>query len=162
MLIMRRMTGVGDLTICAMSEADLEQVLAIEAASYPKPWAREHFQDELDSPYTFPLVALDKEGLVAGYICPVILFDEAEIRNVAVRPDMRGEGVGRLLVEYVLSECRNRNASYVGLEVRVSNLPARALYGKLGFMETGRRPKYYENGEDAILMECVLCRTGEN
>ncbi|MBT0666418.1 ribosomal protein S18-alanine N-acetyltransferase [Geobacter pelophilus] len=150
------MTGLGDITICPMTEADLDQVLAIEEVSYPKPWAREHFLDELQSPYAFPLVALDNEGRVAGYICPTLLFDEGEIRNVAVRSDMRNYGVGRALVESVLSECRSRNAAYVGLEVRVSNDAARALYKKLGFVESGQRPKYYENGEDAVLMECPL------
>lgn len=155
------MTGLGDITICPMTEEDLEQVLAIETASYPRPWARGHFLDELRSPYAFPMVAMDGSGSVAGYICSTMLFDEAEIRNVAVRPDLRSHGVGRMLVEYVLSECSNRNASYVGLEVRASNLPARSLYENLGFRETGRRPKYYENGEDAILMECLLGQTGD-
>ena len=159
---MPRMTRLGDITICPMSETDLDGVLAIEKGSYPKPWAREHFLDELSSPYAFPLVAFDGNGTLIGYICTAILFDEAEIRNVAVSYALRNCGVGRLLVEKVLAECRNRNASYVGLEVRVSNLPARALYERLGFKETGRRPKYYENGEDAILMECRLDQTGDN
>jgi ribosomal-protein-alanine N-acetyltransferase len=145
-----------------MTKADLDAVLAIEAASYPLPWAREHFQDEIDSPFAFPLVALDGEGRVAGYICPTLLLDEGEIRNVAVGFDHRGKGVGQFLVEKVLAECSDRDAALVGLEVRVSNLPARALYLKLGFFETGVRPKYYENGEDAILMECRLSQTGDN
>lgn len=145
-----------------MTEADLDGVLAIEEASYPRPWAREHFLDELHSPYAFPLVAIDADGSLLGYICPTILFDEAEIRNVAVGPGSRNRGVGRLLVEKVLAECRDREASFVGLEVRVSNAPARALYERLGFREAGRRPGYYENGEDAILMECRLDQTGDN
>jgi ribosomal-protein-alanine N-acetyltransferase len=156
------MTGLGDITVCLMTEADLDQVLAIEEVSYPRPWAREHFLEELKSPYAFPLVALDSEGRVAGYICPTLLFDEGEIRNVAVRSDIRNCGVGRILVEKVLDECRSRNAAYVGLEVRVSNSAARALYEKLGFVESGQRPKYYENGEDAVLMECPLDRSGES
>lgn len=160
--MMPRMTGLGDITICPMCEDDLAQVLAIETASYPRPWGRDHFWDELNSPYAFPLVALDQDGSVAGYICPTLLFDEAEIRNVAVHPDRRAFGIGRLLVDHVLTECRTRNAASVALEVRVSNLAAQSLYRRLGFRETGRRPKYYENGEDAILMECRLDRTGDD
>ena len=158
---MPRMAGLCDITICRMSEADIDAVLAIEEVSYPRPWAREHFLDEIRSPFAFPLVALDSEGRVAGYICPTLLLDEGEIRNVAVSADKRGCGVGSILVEKVLEECRQRNASYVGLEVRVSNVAARSLYLKLGFRETGLRPRYYENGEDAILMECTLDRSGE-
>lgn len=160
--MMPRMAGLGVITICSMSESDLDAVLAIEQVSYQRPWAREHFLDEINSSFAFPLVALDAEGAVAGYICPVLLLDEGEIRNVAVRSDLRNSGVGRLLVERVLEECLVKNASYVGLEVRVSNLPARSLYRKLGFREIGTRTGYYENGEDAILMECSLDRTGES
>lgn len=156
------MTRLDDVIICPMGESDLDAVLAIEECSYPKPWAREHFLDELNSPYAFPFVALDNEGAVAGYICLTLLLDEGEIRNVAVRTDTRNSGVGRILVQKALDECRLRNATYVGLEVRVSNLPARTLYKKLGFRETGLRPRYYENGEDAVLMECLLDLTGEN
>jgi len=159
--MMRRMTRHDEITICLMTEADLDEVLAIEAASYPRPWAREHFRDEIGSPFAFPMVALDREGRVAGYICPTLLLDEGEIRNVAVRTDHRGKGVGQLLVEKVIAECRDRDASFVGLEVRLSNTPARALYRKLGFVEAGLRQKYYENGEDAILMECRLSQTGD-
>ena len=66
----------------------------------------------------------------------------------------------KLLVEHVMAECRVRGASFVSLEVRVSNAGAIALYAGLGFIETGRRKKYYENGEDAILME-YLYTNGE-
>ncbi len=159
--MMRRMTRHDEITICLMTKADLDEVLAIEAASYPLPWAREHFLDEIGSPFAFPMVALDGQGRVAGYICPTLLLDEGDIRNVAVRTDLRGKGVGQLLVEKVIAECRDHGATFVGLEVRVSNLPARALYRKLGFVEAGIRSKYYENGEDAILMECRLCQTGD-
>jgi ribosomal-protein-alanine N-acetyltransferase len=155
------MTRLEDIIICPMNEADINAVLAVEQVSYPKPWAREHFIDELNSPFASPLVALDSRGVVSGYICPTLILDEGEIRNVAVRPDKRNCGVGRALVEKVLEEYRLKNAAYVGLEVRVSNSSAQALYRKLGFIETGRRPGYYENGEDAILMECRLDRTGE-
>jgi len=159
--MMLRMTGVGDITICPMSDTDLDEVLAIEAVSYPKPWTREHFLDELNSPFASPLVALDGEGRVAGYLCPMLLLDEAQILNVAVRPDLRSHGLGRLLIESLLDDYRNRGASVLSLEVRVSNEPARTLYRKLGFTETGRRPKYYENGEDAILMEYIFDQPGD-
>jgi ribosomal-protein-alanine N-acetyltransferase len=99
---------------------------------------------------------------VAGYICPTLLLDEGDIRNVAVSPGHRGKGIGQLLVEKVLSECTAREASLVRLEVRASNSVAVTLYKKLGFTETGLRKKYYENGEDAILMDCFLDHTGDH
>lgn len=141
------------LSICPMTEADLDQVLAIESVSFPRPWHREHFLAELGSPHAFPLVALTANGDVAGYICPMQVVDEGHILDVAVHPGFRGQGIGRLLVEKVMEECREREAEFISLEVRVSNAPAIALYEALGFVVTGIRKQYYENGEDALLME---------
>ncbi|HWI41282.1 MAG TPA: ribosomal protein S18-alanine N-acetyltransferase [Verrucomicrobiae bacterium] len=145
-------TGTGDIIILPMTEADLDQVLAIESGSFPLPWSRQHFLDELASPYSFPMVAL-AEGAVAGFICPAIVLDEAHILDVAVHPSFRRRGVGRLLVQAVIRECAERSAAFLGLEVRPSNGAAIELYRSFGFRETGRRKRYYENGEDALLME---------
>jgi ribosomal-protein-alanine N-acetyltransferase len=141
-----------EITIRPMTEADLDEVIALENASFPSPWSRDHFRNEIDSPFAFPLVAVCREGAPDGYICPVLVLDEGEILNVAVRPGLRGRGMGRLLVETVLHEFRQRGAAFVSLEVRPSNTVAVALYGSCGFVPRGRRKAYYENGEDAIIM----------
>lgn len=151
-----------EIVICPMAESDLDEVLAVEKCSYPKPWIREHFMAELLSPHAFPLAAFTADGRLAGYICPVLVLDEGHIMNVAVHPDFRGRGVGRLLVERVMGDCREAGAAYVSLEVRVSNVAAIALYRRLGFTESGTRRRYYENGEDALLMEYIYTRHGEN
>ncbi len=139
-----------------MSEADLDAVLVIEADSFPHPWTREHFTQELRAAYSFPLVAMTPEGMIAGFICPMLLLDEGHILDVAVHRDFRGCGIGRLLVEHVLEECRKGGAEFVSLEVRPSNADAVALYKRLGFVETGRRKRYYQDGEDALLMEYIF------
>ena len=147
-----------EIAIRAMTKADLEEVLAIENDSFPLPWNRDHFLDELKSGHAFPLVALDRDKRIIGYICPRLLLDEGHILNVAVRRVFRGRGVARLLVERVLDDCREGGGAVIFLEVRLSNIVAIALYRQLGFVETGRRRNYYENGEDAILMEYDLNR----
>jgi len=144
-----------DIVVCPMTDPDLEEVLAIESDSFPHPWSKTHFRDELSAPHSFPLVAMNQDGMVVGYICPMLLLDEGHILNVAIRRDFRGHGIGKLLVKRVLGDCRERDASFVSLEVRPSNSEALALYKGLGFVETGLRKRYYENGEDAILMEYV-------
>jgi [ribosomal protein S18]-alanine N-acetyltransferase len=144
-----------EIIICPMTVAELDEVLAIESVSYPHPWNTVHFLDELKSPHSFPFIAMNLDGVVLGYICPMLVLDEGHILNVAVGIPFRGKHVGKLLVEHVLSDCRARGASFVSLEVRVSNFSAIALYDRLGFIETGRRKNYYENGEDAILMEYI-------
>ena len=149
--------GVTDeLTIHQMTSGDLDEVTAIESVSFPRPWSREHFIDELNSPRSYPLVARTADGVVAGYICPMLVLDEGEILDVAVRFDCRGKGVGGVLVRRAIGELGALGARVVCLEVRVSNLSALTLYQRLGFRETGRRKGYYENGEDAILMEYTI------
>ena len=139
-----------------MHASDLEQIMAIERVSFPLPWLEQHFLDEIHSPTAFPLTAFDHEGRVAGYICPMQVLDEGHILNVAVDPACRGMGVGRLLVQRVLEDCRAAGAAFVSLEVRVSNSAAINLYLQTGFSETGRRKRYYENGEDALMMEYLF------
>ena len=155
--MMRKMTQeIAQIAICSMTEADLDEVLAIESDSFPRPWTRDNFLDELKSPHSFPLVAFDSDNGLMGYICPMLVIDEGHILDIAVRKDCRGYGVGRLLVERVLADCQADGAEFVSLEVRFSNLPAIALYLGMGFIETGRRKGYYENGEDAIMMEYIF------
>lgn len=145
-----------EITICPMTETDLDEVLIIETESFPRPWARNHFLDELNSPHAFPLVAIGPKNRVIGYICPMLVIDEGHILDVAVDNAFRGKGAGRMLVERVLQDCREKGAEFVSLEVRLSNFSAIHLYESLGFVETGRRKAYYENGDDALLMEYIF------
>ena len=145
-----------EIIICPMTAAELPQITAIERLSYPLPWSEQHFRDELSSQVALPLVALDAAGIVLGYICAMQVLDEGHILNVAVAPEARGKGIGKLLVERVLADCRAAGAAFVSLEVRVSNHSAIELYRRIGFVECGRRKKYYENGEDAIMMEFIF------
>lgn len=145
-----------EITFRTMTATDLEEVLAIENDSFPHPWNRDHFLDELKSVHAFPLVALDPGKRIIGYICPRLILDEGQILNVAVLRAFRGQSIGRILLERVLADCRERGGSTVSLEVRPSNHAAIALYQGLGFVATGIRRNYYENGEDAILMEYIF------
>lgn len=145
-----------NIVVCPMNESDLDGVLDIESYSFPHPWSRVHFLDELKSPHSFPLVALDQDGTVIGYICPMCLLDEGHIHNVAVHKNFRGHKIGKVLVETVIRECRERGASFLSLEVRTSNIEAIALYEGLGFLTTGKRKHYYQDGEDAFVMELLL------
>ncbi len=143
------------MTIRPMTESDLDAVLVIERASFSTPWSREHFLHELDAPYSFPFVALI-DGDVAGYVCLMSLFEEAQILDIAVNPQKRGRGVARALMEQAFSVAREKGAEVMALEVRSSNVAAINLYERLGFVRTGTRRGYYEGTEDAVLMEKSL------
>jgi ribosomal-protein-alanine N-acetyltransferase len=82
---------------------------------------------------------------------------EWELENVVVAPSSRRKGLGARLLKALMEHARITDSESVFLEVRESNAPARALYAKWGFKETGRREDYYLNpGEDAILYICTL------
>jgi [ribosomal protein S18]-alanine N-acetyltransferase len=144
------------ITLHPVTVADLKEVLTIEWASFPHPWSKEHFQDEIHSPHSFPLLARMEDGSCAGYICPTLVLDEGQILNVAVQPSCRGKGIGKKLLEATLEQLRKMGATVVYLEVRPTNSVAISLYAHCGFITIGRRKAYYENGEDAILMKYEL------
>ena len=82
-----------------------------------------------------------------------VVTDEAEIANLAVRTDRRRTGIGQLLVEAAIAAATAGGARTVYLEVRESNVAARALYQRHGFTAVGTRPKYYRNpSEDALVL----------
>ncbi|HEY8344109.1 MAG TPA: ribosomal protein S18-alanine N-acetyltransferase [Bacillota bacterium] len=132
---------------------DLEGILEIEEASFPIPWSRKSFLYELlENERAFYLVARE-EDRVQGYIGMWMILDEGHITNLAVHPRARGRGIGELLLKTLMAESRSRGIDRLTLEVRVSNLVARSLYAKLGFVSAGIRPGYYlDNNEDALIM----------
>jgi ribosomal-protein-alanine N-acetyltransferase len=104
-------------------------------------------------------VASGPVATVVGYVVAWLVADEAEVANLAVAPEWRGRGVGAALLDAALNEARKGGAHVAHLEVRDSNVAARALYGSRGFMPVGRRRRYYQAPvEDAVLLRCDLRR----
>jgi [ribosomal protein S18]-alanine N-acetyltransferase len=133
-----------------MTESDLDSVLILESLCFKTPWSRRSFEAELMKPYGLPLV-LSVGGEIAGYVVAWRIEDELHIANLAVQPRLRRTGIAETLLRHVLKT--ESDASWIGLEVRASNAPARALYRKFGFGEAGIRKGYYaDEGEDAIVM----------
>lgn len=138
-----------------MEAADLDAVLTIEQGSFSVPWKRDHFEHELGAPHSFPFVA-DCGGSIVGYVCLMSLFEEAQILDIAVAPEMRGRGVARLLMDHAIMTAREKGGEVLALEVRSTNGSAISLYERCGFVRTGVRQKYYEGRDDAVLMELKI------
>jgi ribosomal-protein-alanine N-acetyltransferase len=149
---------VRDYIIASSTEADLETVLAIERLSFPRPWERQAFSDELARPWArLEVLRRVATGGVVAFCNYWLVADELHILNVAVHPDERRRGHAAHLLEHMLSEASRSKTRLVSLEVRLSNHAAQALYRKFGFREVGTRPRYYaDNGEDALLMDRAL------
>ncbi len=137
-----------------MRLTDLPAVMEIDQHSLPRPWSESIWREELASPFGLYLV-LEEGGAVSGHIGVKHVADEAHIMTLVVRPERRRRGFARALVEAALVDPALLNARHLYLEVRPSNLPARALYDSLGFVSSGLRPRYYGN-EDALLMTLHL------
>ena len=142
----------------AMRPEDLDEVLAIERASFTMPWSRGAFLYEMQQNRVARCwVAREDDNHVAGYLCLWEVADEVHITNIAVRPDRRRRGLARNLLGGILEEARQRHLRQVVLEVRPSNTEARTLYESFGFRVVGRRRGYYyDTGEDALVMEADL------
>ncbi len=132
---------------------DLPTILKIEILSFSSPWTESHFRYELnENPYAFLLVA-EAEGHVIGYIDFWITFQQAQINNLAVIPTLRHQGIGKVILNDAINRIKQASCESITLEVRVSNLIAQKLYTKHGFKALIKKPHYYADGEDALLME---------
>lgn len=137
-----------------MAAADLDSILDIERRSFPKPWTRAQFENELSNPVSYAYTVKGQyEGrpVLAAYIIFWVVQDEAHILDVAVAQEFRRMGIGKWLLQTVLDLMRDNLVYEVFLEVRKSNAAARDLYNALGFREAFERKNYYGD-EDAIVM----------
>lgn len=133
----------------------IDQVIEIENNSFSAPWVKTGFTEELEIPGSFNFLAFDESDNVAGYIVFRLLLDEIHLLKIAVKSDQRRLGTGMSLMEKLLDVSASKNAHVIYLEVSAVNMPAISLYKKTGFVETGRRYKYYGE-EDALNMELIL------
>ncbi len=137
-----------------MRLADLPAVMEIDRQSLPRPWSEAIWREELTSPFGL-YVVLEEGDDISGHIGIKHIADEAHVMTLAVRPERRRRGFARLLVEAALADPASADTRRLYLEVRPSNIPARALYDSLGFVSSGVRPRYYGD-EDALLMTLDL------
>jgi ribosomal-protein-alanine N-acetyltransferase len=139
-----------------LEEGDVAQVAAIdEAAFHDRRPGDERVREELARPWTRAWVARE-EGEVVGYLLSWHVLDELHVLQVATAEARRRRGIGRGLVDVVLTYAKDAGVRLVLLEVRRSNVAALALYRRVGFAEVNVRKGYYADGEDAVEMQLPL------
>ena len=143
------------MIIRAWEEKDIPAIADIENESFADPWTEGMLSDTLRFPVYHTFLA-EEGGQVCGYGCLILLFEDAELANIAVSPTHRGQGVGKLLMEKMHDYAKTFGAERMLLEVRVSNQSAIGLYEKYGYEKYGLRENYYADGEDAYLMQKSL------
>jgi len=181
--------GASAVTVRPADRADLLDVLRIERASFSEPWPYAAFESLLDAPAFLVAVGeaerseaskeragaerhasredADGENTLLGYVVGDVMpnhgRDIGHIKDLAVRPEARGRGIGRRLLREALFGMALAGATVAKLEVREGNDAARSLYREEGFEPTRRISQYYDDGEDALLLVVDLeaWRTGE-
>ncbi len=144
------------MKIRKFQEEDLAQAMTIEQVAFTNPWSEQSMKMFL-LPQVLALTAEDDGGKVAGYGALMIASDEADLVNLAVRPDVRRQGIAKKILSELIDQAKERNVSEIFLEVRRANIPAQSLYQSFGFQTVGEIRDYYEQPrEDALLMRLTL------
>lgn len=141
-----------------LTEARLDEVLAIEQSAYAQPWSHGNFTDSLRSGYQAQLLVAD--GTILGYFVAMKGVDEVHLLNITVAPAYQAQGWGRVMLDALAIWSRGQGAQWLWLEVRVSNARALQIYERHGYRRVGERRGYYPaaNGlrEDAVVMSYKL------
>lgn len=135
------------------AQADLLEVVRIERASFPQPWPLAAFERFVGDR---SFLVAEADGSIVGYVVADVVPSQGRpmghIKDIAVRPDRRNQGIGTILLERALGVLEAAGAREVRLEVRESNGSAAGLYRSFGFDHHDTVPGYYDNGEDALVM----------
>jgi ribosomal-protein-alanine N-acetyltransferase len=166
-----------------MREEDIPEVGRVERRCFANPWPMAAYRRELSDPEHNVYVVIreyrdadprpdgepvrrlplgpfrqlvrhfEGDGRVIGFAGMWHMFEEAHVTTIGIDNGYRGRGLGELLLLSLIDQAVARGAHWMTLEVRVSNSPAQALYGKYGFTVQGTRKRYYsDNNEDAHIM----------
>ena len=141
-----------ELAFLPLKEEHLDGILEIENQSFPKPWTRGMFEREISLPIS-NFYAVLFAGALIGYGGFWRVEDEAHLINLAVHPKYRSKGCGRKILEFLTRTMAGQGLKRILLEVSKNNAKAIELYKSCGFETVGLREKYYNNNEDAVLME---------
>jgi ribosomal-protein-alanine N-acetyltransferase len=147
-------TAASDWKIRPFRPPDAEAILGIlRDSTEATQWPAESYAKLAASPSGIVLVS-EANARVIGFVAAHRVADEGEILNIAVHPDFRRQGVASALLIAVLQTLRSSAVTRIFLELRVSNIAARALYEHYGFVHSGLRKAYYRDPvEDALQMQ---------
>lgn len=142
-----------ELAVREATRADLLDVYRIEQASFPQPWPFQAFERFVGE---FGFLVAERDGRITGYIVADSVPNHGNaighVKDFAVHPDARGQGIGTKLLQQTLANLGMRGVYSVKLEVRENNDAAIRLYQQHGFTHRRTVRRYYENGEDALIM----------
>jgi ribosomal-protein-alanine N-acetyltransferase len=148
------------LALCPAGPVDVPEIAGLAARALGGAWSERGFADQASKRGAVLWTArAGPRSELLGYLVGERVLEELHVLSVGVEPARRRQGIGRSLVARALAAASSAGVDVVHLELRESNRAARCLYEGFGFVEVGRRPRYYrcrERHEDAVLMTLVL------
>ena len=133
-----------------MIQRDIPDVYEIESILFNDPWPKSSFKNEVgQNDISYPFI-VEMDNKIVGYIICWYYLEELHIGNIAVKPNLQHQGIGKFMLYKVFDYFSNFKKAY--LEVRESNKKAINLYTSFGFEPIYKRRAYYPNGEDALVM----------
>lgn len=141
--------------ISEMNLLDLENIKDCLLTDFDNFWSYNILKQELENGKSNYFVA-KQENEIVGFAGILLIIDQVNIMNIVVKKDKRNFGIGSLLLEEIIRYSKIHNATSITLEVNEKNIPAIKLYKKYGFKQVGLRRKYYNNEDNAILMDLVF------
>lgn len=130
---------------------DIEAIHDLEERCFRSPWRREFFESELRGEGRLNLVARRGEKVI-GYVFAMWFYDEMHVNKIAVTEEERRQGIAVELMDRCLEFARKNDIRMISLEVRQSNRGAQRFYEHLDFAPMYVRPRYYPDGEAAVVM----------
>jgi ribosomal-protein-alanine N-acetyltransferase len=138
-----------------MGVNDLEEAYKIEREVNPSPWKYETFLSSFEVGHKGLVCKHNSE--IIGFIIFSPINPEAHILSISVTKKIQSKGIGTLLLQSMLDQCKAMNYKKIFLEVRTSNIQAINFYQKFGFIKDAIRDNYYkDNSEDALLMSLSI------
>ena len=145
-----------DIDIREMISEDLETIKNILISDFDDFWNYNILKEELESPNSKYIIAKTNDGEIIGFAGIKVLIDTADIMNIVVKKSWKNQGVGNLLLNSLISLCKNLNLLSLSLEVNEDNLPAIHLYEKFGFKNIGVRKNYYQDKNGIVMSYRLL------
>ena len=144
---------MSDLETSSMTINDLEEIESILTSDFDDFWTYNILKSELENPLSHYIVIKQNKQII-GFAGILDTCDQMEITNIVVKKSFRNKGIGNILLKELIRLSKGKDNIY--LEVNTKNIIAIRLYEKNGFKKCGLRKKYYNNTDDAILMNLKI------
>ena len=131
---------------------DILAIAELEKKCFSDPWSFSMLADTFFNENTVTAAA-EESGKIVGYGFVVSAGEDADLANIAVGESFRRRGIAAGILDNLEGAAASAGVKRIFLEVRVSNAAAMSLYLKRGYIGRYVRPRYYGDGEDALIMQ---------